>query len=218
MRGRGGRPCTGWMRGSIGDAGEGGGGTATDLLLRVNDPRPWYMPLMQLACSATMPPYTPQCLPRPGWSLANLVSITPVTPRRHTSCASSNAISRLLKMRGRSEYYVLAITVVGWSALCYAVIELSRKLRRTEDALLKEQQNKKSERSGRIRFEQELRRVQVEAATAGAAAARLHGGCMGDGVGAEVGTAVSASASSSDKTLSFPFKPIGTIKSCFSQR
>ena len=120
-------------------------------------------------------------------------------------------------MRGRSEYYILAITVAGWSALCYAVIELSRKLRRTEDALLKEQQNKKSERSGRIRFEQELRRVQVEAATAGAAAARLHGG-GGDGVGAEEGTAVSATAGSSDKTLSFPFKPIGTIKSCFSQR
>ena len=140
-----------------------------------------------------------------------------VTLRDVHCFATSNAISRLLKMRGRSEYYVLAITVVGWSALCYAVIELSRKLRRTEDALLKEQQNKKSERSGRIRFEQELRRVQVEAATAGAAAARQHGG-RGDGVGAEEGTSSSSAAAGSDKTLSFPFKPIGTIKSCFSQR
>ena len=102
----------------------------------------------------------------------------------------------------RNETYVFALAAgIGCSWLCFQVYSLSQKLKRTEEALSKEQQNKKSERNGRIRFEQELRKVQVEAAAAGVMTGQ-HGGAKCD----------------SDKVPSFPFKPIGYIKSCFSQR
>lgn len=67
-----------------------------------------------------------------------------------------------------------------------------------QDALAKEQQNRASERSGRIRFEQELRRLQLELA--------CHTQTQ------------QASDSQSNSVPAFPFKPIGYLQSCFTQR
>lgn len=85
---------------------------------------------------------------------------------------------------------------------------MSLSLKRTKEALIKEQENRKSERNGRIRIEQELRKVQLEAA-AGLMGAQ-HGG--GDRSGDKSHRTDPSSISS------FPFKPIGYLRSCFSQR
>lgn len=70
-----------------------------------------------------------------------------------------------------------------------------------QDALAKEQQNRASERAGRIRFEQELRRLQLELA------------CH-----AQTQQQPAPDSQSSASVPAYPFKPIGYLQSCFTQR
>ena len=100
----------------------------------------------------------------------------------------------------RSEIYVLVAAACG-TGICYSLYTLSLSLKSTREALIKEQENRKSERNGRIRAEQELRKVQLEAAAT--AGVTQHG---------------SGKAEPSSSIPSFPFKPIGYLRSCFSQR
>ena len=107
----------------------------------------------------------------------------------------------------RSEIYVLVAAACG-TGICYSLYSLSLSLKSTREALIKEQENRKSERNGRIRAEQELRKVQLEAAATA--------GVTGGGTGTQHGSGSKAETSSS--IPSFPFKPIGYLRSCFSQR
>ena len=103
----------------------------------------------------------------------------------------------------RSELYVLVAAACG-TGICYSLYSLSLSLKSTREALIKEQENRKSERNGRIRAEQELRKVQLEAAATAAVTGTQHGS--------------GSKAETSSSIPSFPFKPIGYLRSCFSQR
>ena len=82
--------------------------------------------------------------------------------------------------------------------------------------LERERENKKAERAGRIRAEQELRRLQVSAVASG----MLPTGTLSASVsqrGANVG-AKGGGASVTARSIAFPMRPIGHMQSCFSQR
>lgn len=92
---------------------------------------------------------------------------------------------------------------------------LLKELRKAHDDLEHEQEKRKSERAGRIRAEQELRKLQLQAATA----QLLTAGAAASTADSADAAAASSPASTSDQAPAvYPFKPIGYIRSCFSQR
>eukprot|EP00955_Chlamydomonas_euryale_P112819 366164-Chlamydomonas_euryale.AAC.2 len=83
-------------------------------------------------------------------------------------------------------------------------------------ALEHERENRRSERQGRIRFEQELRRLQLE--TAAKQASQHAGGGDGGGSAGDCAAVNGVSGVGRGAFESFPFKPIGYLHSVFSQR
>ncbi len=84
---------------------------------------------------------------------------------------------------------------------------------------------RKAERQGRIRAEQDLKKlhyqVAADAATTAAGAAAppaTDGGGDSSSVAPAGGTGPDGTPLPQGAPLSFPFRPIGTIQSCFSQR
>ncbi|GAX82584.1 hypothetical protein CEUSTIGMA_g10010.t1 [Chlamydomonas eustigma] len=90
--------------------------------------------------------------------------------------------------------------------ILYIVYKCSKEARRYKDDLDKEKLNRKSERAGRIRFEQEVRRLQLQIASTSNKHAESNINSGDDG------------SSAHSQFSSFPFRPIGYMKSCFSQR